>query len=1227
MPTMLPLFHKFKSIIGYSIATVVIIAALGISGIRFLLTTANLYHEEVEQLASRLLEQPVKIASMDAKLSGLVPTIIFHKVQLLSKPDNNPLFSLSRIDVGISFKSLILSQEITPQYITVRGAKLNITRTVNEEIKFEGIKIGNLTDTKKAENNKQVSSFIEKWLLSRSEIAIEDSSIVWRDEKNGKLSWAFENVNILLKNNDTHHQLSLHGSLPDVLGDEIKLDVDIDGDITKPLLWKAKMFLESENINLKPFQIYINEKNLKVKNGFSALKLWADFDKGRVANLSGDVKLNNIEYQYKQKNEARINYASAIFDASQSKKNIWNVSVDRFYYKNNERVWSESKFNFAFHYLNEKFGNFYIKADYLRLGMLSQIVSDHHLFKKKNIKRLQSLDVHGEVHDFMVSWQNNKLSKIKADFNGFSINAWKNIPAVTNISGQFFYEDDQGEIYILSKKSSVNFAKLFRDELTFNDFNADINFLNTDEGLLFELEYLSAINEDASTESRASFWLPKDESSPYLDFYTHISHGNVAKVSKYLPTGIMARPLVNWLDKSIVSGNVNSGTIIFSGKLSDFPFGNNEGTFTVDVDASDVMIDYQKDWPIIEKAELNARFNGQGMQLHLSRGKSSNLVLTDSYAKIPSFLQAKLEMKLSTKGSLRDTAAYLVNSPVMPKAKEFVSSIKLAGTTSTSVEINIPLARDLRKKEKNSYAGYSILKNASIDMLDKKIDIKKLKGKVFFNENEIYAKNLHAELMQKKVEFAIATEGKDKRIKISAKGKITPGLLLSRFEIPGAQNVSGDTNYTGNIIFPGKISKLQYPVLTIESDLQNIKSALPEFLQKDKKSKQQLTFKTVFKQKNTTLFELYFKEGSGVFAIEQSKSGNAVLKKGAISFSPDKAKMPRDNVLYIDGKIQRLTPSKWFTSLGLNKQAKSATFFVNPIILNLSELVLLTDDNKNNNNTVPIDPKLIPKFEGIIKKLSFNKDFLGRLDFKSSKRNYGIQLDEFILSAKNMKLVAKGDWRHNRGKPETNVDVTLSTKDFGSMLTDLGFSAIIKHGEAQAVSKLRWLGTPAQFQFETLNGAIQLNLENGNIVDIDPSAGRLLGFFSLAALPRKLFGDFKSSVDEGFSFDKAKGQIVIRDGNAYTDGFEITSTIADVRISGRTGLSERDYDNTVEVVPAVGDGVTGLITLLVNIPAGIGLWLMDKITGEQFNEASTRFYEIKGSWLKPEIKRVAKAPG
>jgi uncharacterized protein YhdP len=190
------------------------------------------------------------------------------------------------------------------------------------------------------------------------------------------------------------------------------------------------------------------------------------------------------------------------------------------------------------------------------------------------------------------------------------------------------------------------------------------------------------------------------------------------------------------------------------------------------------------------------------------------------------------------------------------------------------------------------------------------------------------------------------------------------------------------------------------------------------------------------------------------------------------------------------------------------------------------------------------------------------------------------------------------------------------------MLTDLDFSAIVVSGTAQAVGELSWQDAPAKFSFDKLNGKIQLNIEKGNIIEVDAGAGRLLGLFSLSALPRRLFGDFKDTFKSGFTFDTARGVVEIENGDAYMDDFKITSVVADIMVSGRTGLAERDYENTIVVIPETGDSVAGVTALLVSLPAGVGVWLLSKITGEKFNQASSSVYEITGSWDKPVIEEI-----
>ena len=1219
MSKIITLFHKLKAVVGYSIAVVVILSALSVSGVRLLLTTANLYQNEVEQLASSILQQPVKIGRMDAKLSGLVPTLIFHNVQILSEKTKKPLFSLTRIDVGLLFDDLLWKQKITPAQLTIRGMDLRVTRTVEGNFKIKGVDLKGLDQIGENKSN----PLFEKWLLQQGEIALEDSTFIWKDEQNAGLTWFFEDVNFLFKKTRERQQLLLSSKLPNILGEKIKLAFDLEGDLTSPGSWKLKTFVESKKINLKPLHTYIKTRNFELLDGIAELKLWLDWQGGKLNHLSGKVKLDDFAYQLNKKETVVLKRVSGIFDSSRDKNNTWNISVDKFNYENNNKVLHESKFSLAFNYKGEVIETFYVKANHMKLDVLSNIATDNHLLNKENETRLKHLNIQGDVRDFYIAWRNNELYKLKADFSGLSANSWEYLPKVRNLSGNVVYEQQKGSVSLISKKSIIGFPQLFRNDFNFIDINADIALSNTKQGFLFDVKDLKTENTEVNAVSSAKLWIPKDGTSPYLDLQTYVSRGDVAKVSNYLPVGIMEKYLVKYLDKALVAGKIKKGLVVFNGKLNDFPFADKNGVFTAAVETSDLVFNYRKNWPVINNAKINANFTGQGLDIHLLSGESANNHIYDSRVEIPSFIESELLLDLALTGSTANTIKYLVNSPILPEAKKLVKSVNLLGHIDTKIKINIPLDDVTRKRHSLSYSGSAALRDISLLMLDDKLDITGGSGNLFFTENKFSSENLLARVFGEKTKFSVTSSGKNKSIKISAQGKMKPGIILKRFDFPGANKISGNTGFQASMTFPGKRLKKSYPALKLNSDLLGVKSSLPEHFNKNKKTRQKFNFTTVFAGDNKIQFGVGFgNKGSAVIELDQSGK-STYLRKGAISISAKKAVLPGKNILYIDGSIKKITPSKWIKALDFNKGKSIQNYFINPIVFNLDELGIITeDDDKEDAAAETLNPKKIPEFSGIIKKLYFGKVFFGRLDFRVSKKEYGIHLDELFLSSKNMKLFSHGDWRYTRGEHRSNMDFTLSSNDFGGMLTDLDFAAIIEHGKTQARGKIAWDDSPAEFSFNKLNGNIKLKIEGGNIKEVEAGAGRLLGLFSLSALPRKLFGDFKDTFKAGFNFDTAEGEMNIENGDVYTDDFEIKSSVAKITLSGRTGLPERDYENTVVVIPNISGGAAGLTALLVNLPAGIGLWLFDKITGEQFNQATARTYEITGTWDKPIVELI-----
>ena len=1213
-----PLFHKLKSVVGYSIAIVVIVAALGVSGLRFILTTANLYQEEVEELASSLLEQPVKIGRMDARLSGLVPTIIFHNVELLSKTTKKSLFSLSRIDIGLSVEDLVLRQKITPAQLTIRGVNLHVTRTVEGNYKVKGVDLDALSKNEKSESN----SLLERWLLQQGEIGLEDSTFTWKDEQNAGLTWFFEDVNFLLKSTAERYQLLLSGKLPNKLGNKVKLAVDLVGDILEPETWDVKSFIESKKVNLKPLQKYIKFSKFELLEGAGDVKLWLDWNNNNLKKLSGDIKLYNFLYLTDKNKGVDLKYVSGVFDSYRDENNLWNVSVDKFNY-GSEKLVDESKFSLAFKYNNKAIETFYVKANYIKLDEISKIITDNHILNSDIEEYINHLSIQGDLRNVYMAWKNNQLHKFNADFNHIGVNAWKNVPNIKSLSGNIVYEQNRGIISLLSEKAIVGFPVLFRNDFKLENFSANILFSNTQEGILFDINELVTKNSEVDAMTSAKLWLPKNDASPYLDFQTQVLSGDISKTSHYLPVSIMSKSLVKWLDEALLGGKVEQGTVIFNGKLRDFPFKNKEGVFSVNVITSDLIMNYQNGWPKITKAKADGFFTSQGMKVHLISGESGDNVIHDLSAEIMAFKKAELELSFSASGSAYSAMQYLVNTPIIPNAKKVVNSMRLMGEVDTKIKVNLPLNAKLRKKKEFSYLGTAKLKGVSLFMLDDKLDIKNCSGDIFFTDKSIDSKGLIANIIDEKTRLSFSSSTKTKSLKISAKGKLKPAVILKRFDIPGANKISGETSFTASMIFPFKSNKSKRTEFILKSDLLGVKSELPDEFNKRKNAKNAFIFTTTFRGEDEFHLGIEFgNRSSAILELNKSK-GKVYLNKGAISVSSKKAVLPSKRILYVDGTIDKLTPSKWNSSLELNKTKGTSAFFRRPIVINLDKLNIVRDDEKNDEEKViASNPKNVPPFEGVIKNLYFDKLSLGRLDFKASKKRNGIHFDEIILTEKNMKLFSNGDWNYDNGKHHTNMNITLSSDDFGSMLTGLGFAAVIEKGLAETIGKVSWKGSPTQFDFKNLNGNIQLKIKNGNIIEAEAGAGRLLGLFSLSALPRKLFGDFSDTFKSGFNFDAASGEVNIDLGDAYTEDFLIRSPVAEVTISGRTGLAARDYDNRIEVIPELGGGLAGMTALLVNLPAGIGLWLINKLTGEKINKASTRIYEVSGSWDKPIIEQT-----
>src|SRR5690606_15970217 len=116
------------------------------------------------------------------------------------------------------------------------------------------------------------------------------------------------------------------------------------------------------------------------------------------------------------------------------------------------------------------------------------------------------------------------------------------------------------------------------------------------------------------------------------------------------------------------------------------------------------------------------------------------------------------------------------------------------------------------------------------------------------------------------------------------------------------------------------------------------------------------------------------------------------------------------------------------------------------------------------------------------------------------------------------------------------------------LMADLDYPGQLRGGEGRFDLQAGWAGGPSDFQLGNLEGQLQVDARNGQLLELEPGAGRVLGLLSVAQLPRRLMLDFRDFFSRGFAFNQVQGTLRFVDGMATTDQVAIEGPAADISI-------------------------------------------------------------------------------
>ncbi len=271
------------------------------------------------------------------------------------------------------------------------------------------------------------------------------------------------------------------------------------------------------------------------------------------------------------------------------------------------------------------------------------------------------------------------------------------------------------------------------------------------------------------------------------------------------------------------------------------------------------------------------------------------------------------------------------------------------------------------------------------------------------------------------------------------------------------------------------------------------------------------------------------------------------------------------------------------------------------------------------------DPRAWPAVDLRVADLGLGNLRLADVELVLLPATDGLELRDLRLRAPqgDVTLRGEGHWEMSPdGVVQTRIQAEATGTDWGSALNSMGVSPAMQGASGSARARLAWAGPLFAPDVAGLRGTVDIDLADGRLHEVEPGAGRLLGLVSLDVIPRRLRLDFRDVYTQGLAFDQMVGEATIEAGNLLLPELRISSPAAVVRVSGRTGLVNRDFDQSIVVVPRLrstlpivgallGGPVTGAIVLLVERALGIG---------DQMEEAARVEYFVTGPWSNPEVR-------
>jgi uncharacterized protein (TIGR02099 family) len=1264
------IIRKLGKILGFSLGGLLLLLLLAMLALKLMLDRAPQYQAEIKQWMFAQTGYHIGFAHVSPAFRWYGPELYFERLELRSKDDQRVLARAAGGRVAADIWQLIRTGKLLAGRIELETPNISLSRlgpsrfAIASEIELGGedSSVGSL----------KLSDLPAGRLVIRHAILTLDN---WNEELPKLI---LQHVDMDVRRDPRELALAFTAQLPVELGGTLSFEGHArGGGDTQTLAWDA--LARSRGISFPGWHRFLPEYLENLDSGTGAFDIAAQGIGPAVSRIDVDFGAGDVQIRASEGPVAKFDQMSGALTLVHS-QDRWNLTGQRVRVGRRDR---ESAFDVTWQDSQAGLLNMRVHADYLRAETLLPLTG--FLPQKELRERLLDIAPSGEWTDTSIAFERAAASDpwrmhVAAKFQHAGVGSVNGVPGVRGVAGSIAGNESGGQIVIDTANGVFHWQSQFPKQVELERLKANIYWKRTPQELLIASPDWDIRTHDGELHGQFAWHQPSDSSSPVLTLVGAISNGNVGSARYYLPNGLLGAGALAWLNDAFLAGHMRAN-ILFQGPVRSFPFREGGGIFLARTVMEGMTLNYSPGWAPAENLAVAAEFRNQGMSVRLISGHIGELKLESGEAHFPDFSNGELRIHANARGDVANALSFLRASPLDAIAEHAFSIVDATGALQAGVDLFLPF-RDFAHHQVLVHGN---LDGATVNRPGESTKATDVAGDFDIDNGQVARADIHGQLLGGGFQmYARSSRNRPlTRTQLDFRGTVSAEALRAAFELPATVNISGQTDWRGVLKITPEPARERS--LRISSTLVGFDMKLPAPL--DKSALTPLPSWLEIQWPESGGPQGGFAIGtlvSSTYSMNSDSSGIR-LAHASINFGGNNDDAGVSQILNVGGSVQRLDLGGWLRLSASGKDAKPLAYYMRGAKLNVSELDYLglafhevsldllvserslrinvggpnvqgvitvpsaegsaeawnlqfdrlrfdvADSEEPSaagspeNNPADTDPHTMPAVNFHAKELIWGERQFGDVIAALAKEPEGLALKTLSVTAPTFTVSAQGEWRA-KDAGVSRIKGILNSTDVQGTLKDLGYADVIEAKGGKMEFDLTWLGAPTTAALAQVVGHVQLSMEKGQVTGLKPGAGRVLGFTSIAALPRRLALDFSDLTDKGLAFDSVHGDFELSGGNARTENVLLKGPAAEIGLIGRIGLKNRDYDQIAVVTGNVNSLSIPLASALVGGPVvGAAVLLFTQVFKQPLKGLARGYYRITGSWDNPTVERIKSA--